>query len=184
MVIHNQGNLPETFTLTLDDTLELVYAQTTQVIPAQDLRITLKDTALNTQVHAFYVENDERLNEAAYAPNVGVEGIEEKRLGEEIEIEDTIILVRCIDDRTTPRRENRIITVRLQTSELLETRPIGIDQAELVVITARTREDDPPDVFLGRSRRKRYGRHRRRQGFIGNILIRKIEGCRWDKQAK
>ncbi len=49
-------------TLAFDDLLELIYAQTTHVIPAHDLRITLKDTALDTQVHAFYVENDERLN--------------------------------------------------------------------------------------------------------------------------
>jgi signal transduction histidine kinase len=55
-------------TLAFDDLLELIYAQTTQVIPAQDLRITLKDTALNTQFHAFYVENDERLNDFENKP--------------------------------------------------------------------------------------------------------------------
>jgi signal transduction histidine kinase len=55
-------------TLAFDDLLELIYAQTTQVIPAHDLSITLNDTSLNTQVHAFYVENDERLNDHENKP--------------------------------------------------------------------------------------------------------------------
>ena len=50
-------------TLNFDDILELLYAQTSQVIPAEDFNITLFNSATQTLRHAFLLENDERLSE-------------------------------------------------------------------------------------------------------------------------
>lgn len=50
-------------TLSLDDILELVYAQTTQIIPAQHFRIMLYDPATGVYHYAFYLEGEERLAE-------------------------------------------------------------------------------------------------------------------------
>ena len=50
-------------TLNFDDILELLYAQTRQVIPADDFNITLFNRATNTLRHALLVENDDRLLE-------------------------------------------------------------------------------------------------------------------------
>lgn len=47
-------------TLSLDDILELVYAQTVQIIPARHFRIMLHRADLNTYEYVFYLENDER----------------------------------------------------------------------------------------------------------------------------
>lgn len=49
-------------TLSLDDILELIYAQTTQVIPADDFRITLLDKESKACHDLFYVEDNERLS--------------------------------------------------------------------------------------------------------------------------
>lgn len=48
-------------TLTFDDTLELIYAQTTQIIPGNDARLTLYNRNGQYYYHAFYIENDERI---------------------------------------------------------------------------------------------------------------------------
>ena len=50
-------------TLNFDDILELIYAQTIQVVPAQHFRITLFDEITGTFQHAFLLENDDRLTE-------------------------------------------------------------------------------------------------------------------------
>jgi signal transduction histidine kinase/transcriptional regulator with GAF, ATPase, and Fis domain len=50
-------------TLAMDDLLELIYAQTTSIIHADDFRIMLYDRALDTFQHIFYLENDERLTD-------------------------------------------------------------------------------------------------------------------------
>ncbi len=47
-------------TLTLDDTLELVYAQITQVIPADDYHVMLIDRESSQLLEVFYVVEDER----------------------------------------------------------------------------------------------------------------------------
>jgi signal transduction histidine kinase len=49
-------------TLAFDDILELVFAQTNQIIPTVDYHVTLRSPD-NGQTHAFYLENDERLPE-------------------------------------------------------------------------------------------------------------------------
>jgi signal transduction histidine kinase len=50
-------------TLDFDDILELLYAQTRQVIPAEDFNITLYNLDTSTLRHVFLVEKDERLVE-------------------------------------------------------------------------------------------------------------------------
>ncbi|MCC6956867.1 MAG: GAF domain-containing protein [Anaerolineales bacterium] len=51
------------FTVTFDDILELISAQTNQVLPARDFKITLVDHDTGILSHAFFLEDDERLNE-------------------------------------------------------------------------------------------------------------------------
>lgn len=50
-------------TLTFDDILELIYAQTSQVLPVRDLRVTLYDQPTSTLSNVFFLENDERIGE-------------------------------------------------------------------------------------------------------------------------
>lgn len=49
------------FTITYDDLLELIYAQTAKIAEARNFYIILKDERTLAFVYAFYVENDERL---------------------------------------------------------------------------------------------------------------------------
>ncbi len=51
------------YTLALDDIFELIYAQTTQVIPTSDFYIILKDHQTKTIRIVFFVELDERISE-------------------------------------------------------------------------------------------------------------------------
>jgi signal transduction histidine kinase len=67
-------------TVAFDDMLELIYAQTNQVVPTRDLRITLKDTYSDLLYHVFFVENDERLPERENHPLHLSEGLEEEVL--------------------------------------------------------------------------------------------------------
>ncbi|GIK10442.1 MAG: hypothetical protein JETCAE02_25490 [Anaerolineaceae bacterium] len=55
-------------TLTFDDVLELIYAQTAQIIPAADFHITLYNKAANYFFHAFCVEDRERIEANEDAP--------------------------------------------------------------------------------------------------------------------
>ncbi len=50
-------------TLEFDDILELIYAQTYQIIPVDDLHITLYDENGDYYYYAFCLENSERLND-------------------------------------------------------------------------------------------------------------------------
>jgi signal transduction histidine kinase len=50
-------------TINFDDILELVYAQTIQILSAQQVRITLYDDSTRTFYHVFYLDGDERLTE-------------------------------------------------------------------------------------------------------------------------
>jgi signal transduction histidine kinase/putative methionine-R-sulfoxide reductase with GAF domain len=63
-------------TLAFDDLLELIYAQSAQVIPTLDYRITLQDPYRHHLYHSFYLENDERVNNKEnipLSPGVGLE---------------------------------------------------------------------------------------------------------------
>ncbi|PWH13337.1 MAG: hypothetical protein DDG60_10430, partial [Anaerolineae bacterium] len=55
-------------TLNFDDILELIYAQTTQIIPGSDARLTLYNRMGEYYYHAFYVENDERISSMENIP--------------------------------------------------------------------------------------------------------------------
>jgi signal transduction histidine kinase len=55
-------------TLAFDDTLELFYAQTNQLIPAHDMHIALLDDNRGEFYYAFYLENDERLRSRENRP--------------------------------------------------------------------------------------------------------------------
>ncbi|MFO7586023.1 MAG: GAF domain-containing protein [Anaerolineales bacterium] len=48
-------------TLDFDDILELIYAQTSQIIPVSDLHLILYNSAAQNASYAFYLENDERV---------------------------------------------------------------------------------------------------------------------------
>lgn len=55
-------------TLTFDDVLELIYAQTAQIIPASHFHITLYNEASDYYYYAFCVENNERIPERENLP--------------------------------------------------------------------------------------------------------------------
>ncbi len=63
-------------TVAFDDILELIYAQTYQVLPTLDFRITLKDSFSDTLYHVFCLENDERLREQENRPLPVGQGLE------------------------------------------------------------------------------------------------------------
>jgi signal transduction histidine kinase len=64
-----------TVTSAFDDILELLYAQTNQVLPTQDFFITLHDEAAGTTSHAFYLEANERLDSREGRPLAAREGL-------------------------------------------------------------------------------------------------------------
>ena len=55
-------------TLTFDDVMELIFAQTGQIIPASEFHVTLYSKAGNYHYYAFCVENRERLEERENNP--------------------------------------------------------------------------------------------------------------------
>ncbi|MBW8010138.1 MAG: GAF domain-containing protein [Chloroflexi bacterium] len=63
-------------TQAFDDILELIFAQTNQVLPTRDFNLTLYNSRNKTLSHAFYVEDNERIieRENTYVPsNQGLE---------------------------------------------------------------------------------------------------------------
>ena len=67
-------------TLAFDDILELVYAQTTHIIPVKDFWISLYNQSEGFLYHAFYLENDERLADKENIPLDGMLGLEREVL--------------------------------------------------------------------------------------------------------
>ncbi|MFZ1040696.1 MAG: GAF domain-containing protein [Anaerolineales bacterium] len=62
-------------TLTFDDVLELIYAQTAQIIPTSHLHITLYNKTNNYYYYGFCVENNDRITNrenVPYPPNTGL----------------------------------------------------------------------------------------------------------------
>jgi signal transduction histidine kinase len=55
-------------TLNFDDILELIYAQTSQIIESNDARLTLYNKMGQYYYHAFYIENDERISTSENIP--------------------------------------------------------------------------------------------------------------------
>jgi signal transduction histidine kinase len=77
-------------TLTFDDVLELIYAQTAQIIPTSHFHITLHNKANDFYYYGFCVENGERLQEREnipFPPNTGL-GTEVIRKGRPILTQD------------------------------------------------------------------------------------------------
>jgi signal transduction histidine kinase len=64
------------FTVAFDDILELISAQTNQIVPARDFRVTLVDKETEIVYHAFYLENDERIHERENQPLSVSQGLE------------------------------------------------------------------------------------------------------------
>ena len=64
------------FTVAFDDMLELIYTQTNQLLQVRDFRVTLYDAETEALHHAFYLENDERLNEFENKPLPTGRGLE------------------------------------------------------------------------------------------------------------
>ncbi len=58
-------------TLTLDDILELIYAQTSQVIPSDDFHILLFTRPAGTLEYLFYIEDSERVTKLENQPQSG-----------------------------------------------------------------------------------------------------------------
>ncbi len=58
-------------TLSLDDILELIYAQTSQVIPSDDFHILLYDQPAGSLEYLFYIEDSERLTDLENEPQPG-----------------------------------------------------------------------------------------------------------------
>lgn len=65
-------------TLTMDDSLELIYAQTTQVIPADDYHVILVNHNTNQLIEVFYVIDDERYPQYENRPPVGGSPLEDE----------------------------------------------------------------------------------------------------------
>lgn len=63
-------------TLTFDDVLELIYAQTTLIIPATDLHITLYNQGGKYNYHAFCIEHNDRDKGRENVPLPGNQGLE------------------------------------------------------------------------------------------------------------
>lgn len=62
-------------TLTFDDVLELIYAQTAQIVPTSHFHITLYDKASDYYYYGFCLENNERIHERENQPfpaNIGL----------------------------------------------------------------------------------------------------------------
>ncbi|GAB4502397.1 MAG: hypothetical protein Fur0035_19490 [Anaerolineales bacterium] len=55
-------------TLNFDDVLELIYAQTVQIIPGSDFHLTLYNKTGQNFYYAFYLENDERMPQRENSP--------------------------------------------------------------------------------------------------------------------
>jgi signal transduction histidine kinase len=70
-------------TLSLDDILELIYAQTSQVIPSDEFLITIDNRETGTLERIFYVENDDRMlaleNKAIVSQSLEQEVIRQRR---------------------------------------------------------------------------------------------------------
>jgi signal transduction histidine kinase len=65
-------------TVAFDDILELIYAQTNQVIKTVDFRVTLHDSFSDYLYHVFYLENDERFSEHEKHPLPLGQGLEQE----------------------------------------------------------------------------------------------------------
>jgi len=92
-------------TLTFDDVLELIYAQTAQIIPTSHLHITLHDKTNDFFYYGFCIENNDRITSrenVPYPPNTGLNP-EIIRRGRPIQTQD--YLRECRTHNTAPETE-------------------------------------------------------------------------------
>jgi signal transduction histidine kinase len=90
-------------TLAFDDILELIYAQTNQVLPTHDFFITLFDENLQNTYHAFFLERNERLTDKENKPLPPRQGL----ASEVIETGRTLI----VEDYERECRERAVIPI-------------------------------------------------------------------------
>ncbi len=69
---------------------------------------------------------------------------------EEVKIEGAATLVGCVDDGFALRGEGWIIVVNTFMRSLEEAATITVNHADLVIVSARAGEDEPPAVNAGR----------------------------------
>jgi signal transduction histidine kinase len=67
-------------TLAFDDMLELIYAQTNQVILSHDFRITLREGYSGILYHVLYIDSDDRMPELEKRPLPGGQGLEREAI--------------------------------------------------------------------------------------------------------
>jgi signal transduction histidine kinase len=65
-------------TLNFDDILELIYAQTTQIIPGSDFHLTLYNKNAQTYYYSFFLENDERIASRENIPLIPKSSLEQE----------------------------------------------------------------------------------------------------------
>ncbi len=70
---------------------------------------------------------------------------------EEVKIEGAATLVGCVDDGFALRREGGVIMVDTFMRSLEEAATITVNHADLVIVTARAGENEPPAMNAGRA---------------------------------
>ena len=93
-------------TLTFDDVLELIYAQTDQIIPITHFHITLHDRNSEYYYYGFCVENGERLPERENLPLTANTGLSPEVIRKGRPIIATDYLRECRSRNVTPGMDN------------------------------------------------------------------------------
>ena len=93
-------------TLNLDDIFELIYAQTTLLIPARDFWILLTDPYADVSYYAFYIENDERIGERENRPLPEGRGLEQVIMRTGRALRTTEYSLECRTQGVLPAAEN------------------------------------------------------------------------------
>ncbi len=93
-------------TLNLDDIFELIYAQTTRLIPARDFWILLADPYADVSYYAFYIEDDERIFERENRPLPEGRGLEQIVLRTARALRTTEYGLECRGQGVLPAAEN------------------------------------------------------------------------------
>jgi signal transduction histidine kinase len=93
-------------TLTFDDVLELIYAQTTQIIPTSHFHITLYDDASDYYYYGFCVENNERLSERENLPFSASTGLSPEVIRKSRQLMTQDYIRECQARNLTPILEN------------------------------------------------------------------------------
>ena len=93
-------------TLTFDDVLELIYAQTAQIIPTSHFHITLYNEASDYYYYGFCVENNERISERENLPFPVTAGLSPEVIAKSRQIMTQDYIHECQARSLTPIVEN------------------------------------------------------------------------------